>query len=170
VYVLDVLTGEVNSKEVDGLCFSETFCTSNYELPPHPFEGARTLLLNHWVAPRKWLSESRATVVRPSDLPRAPKWIRHSSSDVDGPTTTLCWCKTARGDPVNGYAVFYLRQGFTLLLVVGDLIRVPLPGRKWPLLFVVGMMFKEGEPQELTTEHEEDGLPTPRRAGLHHRK
>ena len=61
------------------------------------------------------------------------------------------WCKTTSGVPVNGYSVLYLREGFTLLLVVGDLISVTIPGRSRPLLFD-GMMFREGEPQQFTTD------------------
>lgn len=167
VHTLNVQNGQVHSVIRHWALVGTSNKTSTYnELPPPsslPVVDAPTLLRDHWVAPRRWLLEGRAVIVRPSDMPRALKWIRRSRSPPanDGiPDEMFCFCKTAIGGevPVTGNGVFYLRQGFTLLLVVGDLVRVALPGREHPFL-LAGMMFREGEPQQrrTITNEEEDG-------------
>jgi len=138
-FVLDTQTGQIlevdedlmfesseSESEIEGhRMFESSESTSRCELPV--IADARTVLIEHWVAPRKWLLEGRAVIVRSSDVPVLKNGVYY----VKG--TALC-----------AHAMHRLEQGFTLLLVKGDLFRVEMPGQARPLLFA-GMMWKEGE-------------------------
>ncbi|CAB9524290.1 expressed unknown protein [Seminavis robusta] len=73
--------------------------------------SAYELLLEQWISPRNWCREGRFVIIRPKDLPT-------NDDDVVPKVRGVTLCKSAVG---------LLRNGYTLLLVKGDLIQIPLP-------------------------------------------
>ena len=73
-------------------------------------------LLERWFSPKKWLNDGRAAIVRPSD----------------GASSTV---------PLCGSSVRALAQGRTLLLIKGDLIHVPSPGKA--KVYLAGLTWRE---------------------------
>lgn len=123
-HLLDVRTGEVKSISGHWMSGDRETRSSLPAILPSPLpRDASELLCNHWIAPARWLSEGRAVVVRPQDATTA--------------SVTLC-----------GTARQALSDGFTLLLVVGDLISVRLPGEGDGLnVLFAGMMWRNFLPQ-----------------------
>lgn len=123
--------------------------TTRYvEMPTGTTQTARPYLTQHLWNPRRWLSKGRWCVVRPGDLDTAYGSDRH---DSDGAAVVLTATATGAVVPLGTTAVSYLHQGFTLLLIQGDLVRVDILRKRHSPLPLVGLLWKEGAAQTTAT-------------------
>ena len=123
-------------------------------------------MLSSMINPLQWLADDRAVLVRPTDRTAVPVPARDAEAVMydDEYTVYDDEEEPVMEPPLLSSTQVALNHGFTLLLIKGDLIEVPLPGKVD--FFLAGMMWREdaAAAQELPAEKymREDLEPPPR--------